>query len=35
MKFQAPIKYGVTPAQEPVPKPQFFFEYFVSGEDLR
>ncbi len=35
MKFQAPIKYGLTPAQEPVPKPQFFYEYYVSGEDLR
>lgn len=35
MKFQAPIQYGVTPAQEPVPKPEFFYEYYVSGEDLR
>lgn len=35
MKFQAPIKYGVTPAQEPVPKPEFFYEYYVSSEDLR
>jgi hypothetical protein len=35
MKFQAPIKYGVTPAQEPTPKPEFFYEYYVSGEDLR
>ena len=35
MKFQAPIKYGLTPAQEPVPKPEFFYEYYVSGEDLR
>ena len=35
MKFQAPIRYGVTPAQEPVPKPEFFYEYYVSGEDLR
>jgi len=35
MKFQAPIRYGVTPAQEPVPKPEFFYEYYVSGEDLQ
>lgn len=35
MKYEAPIRYGVTPAQEPVPKPQFFYEYYVSGEDLR
>ena len=35
MKSEAPIKYGVAPAQEPVPKPQFFYEYYVSGEDLR
>jgi hypothetical protein len=35
MKYEAPIKYGVTPAQEPVPKPQFFYEYYVGGEDLR
>lgn len=35
MKFQTPIRYGVTPAQEPVPKPEFFYEYYVSGEDLR
>ncbi len=35
MKFQAPIKYGLTSAQEPVPKPEFFYEYYVSGEDLR
>ncbi len=35
MKFQAPIKYGVTPAQEPTPKPEFFYEYYVSSEDLR
>ncbi|MGC1871404.1 MAG: hypothetical protein WA700_10645 [Acidobacteriaceae bacterium] len=35
MKFQAPIEYGVTPTQEPVPKPEFFYEYYVSGEDLR
>ncbi|MHB1938382.1 MAG: hypothetical protein ACYCOR_17635 [Acidobacteriaceae bacterium] len=35
MKFEAPIEYGVTPAHEPAPKPQFFYEYYVSGEDLR
>lgn len=35
MKYEAPIRFGVTPAQEPVPKPQFFYEYYVSGEDLR
>lgn len=35
MKFEAPIKYGVSQAREPVPKPQFFYEYYVSGEDLR
>lgn len=35
MKFQAPIVYEVTAAHEPVPKPQFFYEYFVSNEDLR
>lgn len=35
MKFEAPIKYGVAPAQEPAPKPQFFYEYYVGGEDLR
>ncbi len=35
MKFQAPIKYGVTPAQQPVPKPEFFYEYYVGSEDLR
>ena len=35
MKFQAPIKYGLTPEQEPVPRPEFFYEYYVSGEDLR
>jgi hypothetical protein len=35
MKFQAPIQYGVSLAQEPAPKPEFFYEYFVSGEDLR
>lgn len=35
MKFQAPIKYGLTPKQEPVPRPEFFYEYYVSGEDLR
>ncbi|HET9100705.1 MAG TPA: hypothetical protein VFN62_09965 [Acidobacteriaceae bacterium] len=35
MKFQAPIKYGVTPAEEPVSKPEFFYEYYVSREDLR
>jgi hypothetical protein len=34
-KFEAPIKYGVTAAQEPVPKPEFFYQYYVSGEDLR
>ena len=35
MKFEAPIKYGVTPVQQPAPKPQFFYEYYVGGEDLR
>ncbi len=35
MKFQAPIQYGVTQAHEPVPKPEFFYEYYVGGEDLR
>jgi hypothetical protein len=35
MKFEAPIKYGVTAAREPVPKPEFFYQYYVSGEDLR
>jgi hypothetical protein len=35
MKFQTPIKYALTPAQEPVPKPEFFYEYYVSGEGLR
>jgi hypothetical protein len=35
MKFEAPIKYGVTPAQEPAAKPEFFYEYYVSAEDLR
>ena len=35
MKFQAPILYGMTSAQEPVPKPEFFYEYFVGNEDLR
>lgn len=35
MKFQAPIKYGVKPTHEPVPKPEFFYEYYVSGEDLQ
>jgi hypothetical protein len=35
VKYEAPIKFEVTPAQEPVPKPQFFYEYYVSGEDLR
>jgi hypothetical protein len=35
MKFQAPIKYAFTPAQESVPKPEFFYEYYVSSEDLR
>jgi hypothetical protein len=35
MKFEAPIQYGVSQAHEPVPKPQFFYEYYVSGEDLR
>ena len=35
MKFQAPIKYGVTPAHDQAPKPEFFYEYYVSGEDLR
>lgn len=35
VKYEAPIKYGLTPAQEPAPKPQFFYEYYVSGEDLR
>lgn len=34
MKFQTPIKYGVTQAL-PVPKPEFFYEYYVSGEDLQ
>jgi hypothetical protein len=35
MKFQVPIEYGLTSAQEPVPKPEFFYEYYVSGEDVR
>lgn len=35
MKFQAPINYSLTPAQEPVPKAEFFYQYYVSGEDLR
>jgi hypothetical protein len=35
MKFQTPIKYALTPAQAPVLKPEFFYEYYVSGEDLR
>jgi hypothetical protein len=35
MKFQAPIQYGVTLAHEPTPKEEFFYEYYVSGEDLR
>ena len=35
IKFQAPILYGVTPAHEPVPKPEFFYEYYVSAEDLQ
>jgi hypothetical protein len=35
MKFQVPIQYGVTLAREPAPKPEFFYEYYVSGEDLR
>ncbi len=35
MKFQAPIKYGVTPSQPPALKPEFFYEYYVSSEDLR
>ncbi|MES2219492.1 MAG: hypothetical protein V4587_00820 [Acidobacteriota bacterium] len=35
MKFQAPIKYGVTPSQQPTLKPEFFYEYYVSSEDLR
>jgi hypothetical protein len=34
MKFQSPIKYGVRQAP-PAPKPEFFYEYYVSGEDLR
>ncbi len=35
MKFEAPILYGATPAQELAPKSQFFYEYYVSGEDPR
>lgn len=35
MKFQSPIHYGVTLAHEPAPKPEFFYEYYVSGEDMR
>jgi hypothetical protein len=35
MKFQAPIRYGVALAHEPTPKAEFFYEYYVSGEDLR
>lgn len=35
MKFQTPILYGVTPAQEPAAKPEFFYEYYVSSGDLR
>lgn len=34
MKFQSPIKYGVKQTP-PVPKPEFFYEYYVSGEDLQ
>lgn len=34
MKSEAPIKYGAT-EHGPAPKPQFFYEYYVSGEDLR
>ena len=35
MKFESPIQYGVTLIPEATPKPQFFYEYYVSGEDLR
>jgi hypothetical protein len=35
MKFQAPIQYGVPHTHEPTPKAEFFYEYYVSGEDLR
>ncbi len=35
MKFQAPIQYGLTRAQEPLPKPEFFYEYFIGNEDLK
>ena len=35
MKFESPIQYGVTRIPEATPKPQFFYEYYVSGEDLR
>lgn len=35
IKFEAPIRYRVSQAHEPVPKPQFFYEYYVSDEDLR
>ena len=34
MKFQTPIKYGMKQSP-PAPKPEFFYEYYVSGEDLR
>ncbi|HEY5254741.1 MAG TPA: hypothetical protein VIJ53_08820 [Acidobacteriaceae bacterium] len=35
MKFESPIQYGVTRIPEATPKPQFFYEYYVGGEDLR
>jgi hypothetical protein len=35
MKSEAPIHYGVTPVNEATPKSQFFYEYYVGGEDLR
>ncbi|MGH9616996.1 MAG: hypothetical protein ACRD28_09675 [Acidobacteriaceae bacterium] len=35
MKSETPIEYVATEQHVPVPKPQFFYEYYVSGEDLR